>query len=165
MIEKAFGAERRPFRLLGAQWRDLEKARDCGLGVLAARLAPLVALKETGPAAYPGGLMGAVAGGHLGSARLDDVREPILQGLIGGGLSSTEAGELVRKVFDEALARDQGPMFIWCDLAFEIVSTALIGLEDEPIDAGELKGAAKVPPKRRSRTARRGSSTSMQASA
>jgi hypothetical protein len=132
MIREAFGAEERSFVLLGAQWRDLEKARDAGLGVIAQRLAPLVHLIETGTKDYPGGLLGAIAAGYMGAARLDDVREPILQGLIGGGLSSTEAGALVRKVFDEAIGGKASPLRAWAPLAYMIVTGALIGLEDEP---------------------------------
>lgn len=160
MLTRMFGVAERPFRLLGAQWRDLEKARDAGLGEIAARLAPLVRLIELGVGDKPGALTLAIAGGHLGAARLDDVREPILQGLIGGGMNSTEAGALVANVFDEALREERGPMFRWAPLAFAIVTQALIGLEDEP-QQGERKAAPPEDPgRRRSRTARPASSSS-----
>lgn len=161
MLTRPFGAEERPFVLRGRGWRELEKARDCGLGVIAARLAPLVSLMSAGAAAWPGGLMGAIAAGQLGPARLDDVREPILQGLIDGGMTSTEAGALVRKVFDEAIEAGRGPLLTFAPLAFEIVSGALIGLEDEPV-LGETTAAAPKPAKarRRSPTARPASSSS-----
>lgn len=159
MLTRAFGSAERPFILKGAQWRDLEKARDSGLGEIAKRLAPLVSLKSNGLGSA--GLMQAISSGYLGGARLDDVREPILQGLIGGGMGSTEAFMLVRNVFDEDVERGKGPMFQWADLAFAIVTGALIGLEDEVDDnVGEPKAAAK--PARRSRTARPASQPSTQ---
>jgi hypothetical protein len=161
MLTRAFGKDEHPFCLKVAQWRDLEKARDAGLGVIAARLAPLVAFKQAGTGVD---LLAAVAAGHLGHIRLDDVREPVLQGLIGGGLTSTEAGALVRCVFDEAVDKGKGPVFDWCDLAFAIVTGALIGLEDEP--PGEPVGKTATPPekKRRSKTAKPISATSTEPS-
>ena len=158
MLIRPFGTQERPFALKGAQWRDLEKARDCGLGQIAARLGPLVTLKQQGAA----NVMAAISAGYLGSARLDDVREPILQGLIGGGMSSTEAGVLVRNVFDEDVNAGRGPMMTWGELAFAIVTDALIGLPDEVTDGDDL-GEPKAPakkPVRRSRTAKPVSPTS-----
>ncbi len=153
MLKRAFGVSERSFRLNGASWRDLEKALDSGLGEIAARLAPLVNLKATGAKAYPGGVMQAIALGQMGAARLDDVRESLLQGLIGAKeLSTTEAGALVSAVFDEAIERGGSPMMDWCDLAFTIVTGAIVGLADEP-PPGEQK-AAKPPARRRSRTAK-----------
>lgn len=160
MIRRAFGENERAFRLNGASWRDLEKAQGCGLGVIAARLAPLVALRQMGASGFPGGILGAIAAGHLGDARLDDVRETLLQGLIGSGeATSTEAGILVRKVFDEDLERGRGPMVVWAGLAFDILTRAIVGLDDEP-QPGE-KPAATGQPRRRSRTAKPGSPKSM----
>lgn len=155
MLTRAFGRDERPFRLCVAEWRAVEKACDSGLAEIAARLAPLVGLLQAGLGDFPGGLLQAVAAGHLGRARLDDVREVVLQGLIGGGLTSTEAGGLVRTVFDEAVAAGRGPMMEFAQLAYDILAQALIGLEDEPIPVGETK-AAEPPkgPSRRSRTAR-----------
>ena len=145
MLIRPFGTDERPFALKGGEWRDLEKARDSGLGQIAARLAPMVMLKKQGAA----DIMAAISAGYLGAARLDDVREPILQGLIGGGLSSTDAGSLVRKVFDEDVNAGRGPMMTWAVLAFDIVTDALIGLPDEVPDleddeSGEPKAAAKA---------------------
>lgn len=158
MIMRSFGVQKRAFCLKVAQWRDLEKARDCGLGMIAARLAPLVALKSG--AARGVNIMNAISAGHLGEARLDDVREPILRGLIGGGLSSTEAGDLVSNVFDEGVDAGRGPLFEWAPLAFEIVTNAIIGLEDER--PGEIKAAAQKKPRvRRSKTGKPASSNSM----
>jgi hypothetical protein len=132
MLSRPFGRDERSFRLRVPEWRAVEKACDAGLGEIAARIAPLVGLIEGGSQAMPGGLLAAIAAGGLGRARLDDVREPILQGLIGGGMSSTEAGALVRHVFDEAASQSKAPMMLFAGLAFDVLAQALIGLEDEP---------------------------------
>jgi hypothetical protein len=160
MITRAFGREERPFILKVRGWREVEKACNAGLGEIAGRLAPIVRLVQGGAQAYPGGLMAAIAAGGLGSARLDDVRETLLQGLVDGGMTTTEAGALVRLVFDEAVAAGKGPMLLYADLAFDLVSSAIIGLEDEP--PGEKPGAGEIAVKhsRRSRTARRASANS-----
>jgi hypothetical protein len=131
MIRHQFGTEEQAFRLRVGEWRDVEKACDAGLGEIAARIAPLASLVRAGAASIPGGLIGAVAAGGLGRARLDDVRAPLLHGLIGGGRTSTEAGALVRLVFDEAIAAGRGPMIEFADLALAIVLQAIVGLEDE----------------------------------
>jgi hypothetical protein len=132
MLTRPFGRDEKRFVLKVRGWREVEKTCDAGLGQIAARLAPLVKLLEIGSEEYPGGFIAAVAAGHMGAARLDDVREPILQALIDAGTPTTEAGVLVRMVFDEAAAAGQAPMLHWAHLAFCIVANALIGLEDEP---------------------------------
>lgn len=151
MIRRPFGRDERPFLLKVPQWREVEKTCDAGLGVIAARLAPLVSLIEMGDEKFPGGFMAAIAHGHFGSARIDDVREPILQGLIGAGMTTTEAGSLVRLVFDESTT----PMMEWAHLAFAVVGQALIGLPDEPL--GEPTATGQPKARRRSRRARRAS--------
>jgi hypothetical protein len=142
LIRHAFGSEEQAFRLRVAEWRDVEKACDAGLGEIAARLAPLAALVQAG-ASGPGGVMGAVAHGALGRMRLDDVRAPLMFGLIGGGRTSTEAGALVRLVFDEAVAAGKGPAVEYAGLALAIVMQAIVGLGDEAEDdpAGEPEAA------------------------
>jgi hypothetical protein len=159
MLLRPFGKQERAFLLLIPQWREVEKTCDAGLAVIAARVAPLIALLHQGLDGYPGGVIGAIGNGHFGAARIDDVREPILQGLVGGGMSSTEAGSLVRLVFDETVRAGKSPLLEFGYLAFEVLTQALIGLEDEPL--GEKKAARKrKPPSRRSPTARPGSSSS-----
>lgn len=160
-IKRPFGAEERAFVLNVGTWRDLEKARGVGLPVLAGRIAPIMKLiaHPGGPAAYKGGIFDAAADGLLGMFFLDDVRETLLQGLIGGGMSSIDAGVLVRKVFDESVNRGQGPVFTFAPMAFEILSVALFGLEDEPIQPGEPK-AAEPRARRRSQTRGNDSRTS-----
>jgi hypothetical protein len=155
MIERPFGRDERRFILRCRGWREVEKALNSGLGEVAARLAPIVRLVQPGGLKpYGGSPAEAVAQGALGAARLDDVREVLLQALIDGGMISTEAGALVRLVFDEAVAAGKGPMLVYAPLAFEIAASAVIGLEDEPL--GETTGAEaeKARRPRRSRTAR-----------
>ena len=152
VLLRAFGRDEHVFVLKVRGWREVEKACDAGLGVLAARLAPLVNLIQIGAERYPGGLTAAIAAGHLGSARLDDVREPLLQGLIDGGMPATQAGALVRVVFDELAAQGRAPMLTFAFLAWEIVSGALIGLPDEPVDDAPGETTATEPPKPRRRS-------------
>lgn len=175
-IIRPFGAEERPFALTVGAWRDLEKARGAGLGVLAARIAPLVGFihgmagtKETDAGAHLSGeeianrrrqqFISAIATGMFGSFFVDDVRETLLQGLIGGGMASTDAGALTRKVFDEAVNRGEGPAMRFAPLAFDLLTDAIIGVEGEPINVGEPK-AAGPRPSRRSRKAERASAQS-----
>jgi hypothetical protein len=133
MLTRAFGRDEHPFRLRVAEWRAIEKTCNSGLAEIAGRIAPVVLLMAGGLARHPGGLLGAIAEGQMGSARLDDVREPLVQGLIGGGMGSTEAGALVRMMFDEVLGAGHAPMLAYAELAFAILAQALIGLEDEPL--------------------------------
>lgn len=132
MLRRQFGTKERAFILRVRGWREVEQTCDAGLAELAARLAPLVQLIEVGAEGFPGGMLAAVAGGHLGRARIDDVREPILQALIDGGLGQTEAGALVKTVFDDLAAKGDAPMLQFGKLALEILLQALIGLKDEP---------------------------------
>lgn len=152
MLTRPFGRDERAFRLLVPQWCDVEKTCDSGLCEIAARLAPLVSLLGSG--LPEGGLLSAMANGMFGRARLNDVREVVLQGLIGGGLTSTEAGALVRMVFDEALKAGKAPMLEFGPLAFDILSLAILGLPDEPPPTGEIKAAPTKARSRRSPTAK-----------
>jgi hypothetical protein len=160
MLRQAFGTEERAFRLLVEHWRGVEKTCNAGLFEIAGRLLPLVGLIKLGPDAYPGGLQAALMGGHLGTARIDDIREPILLGLIGGGMTSTEAGALVRNVFDETLKTGKGTVLEFAPLAFEIVQQAIAGLQDEPLGETTGPGTTTEPAPNPSKTARRASQAS-----
>jgi len=131
MIRHQFGTEEQDFRLRVGEWRDVEKACDAGLGEIAARIAPLASLVEAGAAAQAGGLLSAISRGALGRARLDDVRAPILYGLIGGGRTSTEAGALVKLAFDEEVAAGRSAVVRFAPLALAILLRAIVGLSDE----------------------------------
>lgn len=67
-----------------------------------------------------------------GRWRLDDLREVLLQGLVGGGMDQSAATRLVIDNFDDQ------PMQQFVLLAQAIVSAAVVGVEDEPL--GEPKG-------------------------
>lgn len=160
MLLRPFGKDEQSFVLYVPQWQAVEKACDCGLGQLAQRLAPLVHLLETGLENQPGGLIGALAAGRFGEARLSDLVELLAQGLVGGGKSTTDAYALVRAVLHESLERGRSPLLEFGYLGFQIASRAAIGFIDEA-PVGEPKGApAKPTARRRSRTARPASPTS-----
>lgn len=74
-----------------------------------------------------------------GEWRVDDLRETIRLGLIGGGLPNSEAGPLVAKVFD------QHPLIDFRETAYRIIGAALVGPEDD--QPGELAGVTTPAPK------------------
>lgn len=67
-----------------------------------------------------------------GSWRDDDLREPIIQGLIGGGMDQRDAQSLVEKWLDPE------PKVQFIPVAQGVLLAWLIGAEDE--DLGEPKG-------------------------
>jgi len=144
VIRHQFGTEEQAFRLRVGEWRDVEKACDAGLGEIAARIAPLAALVETGGETGQAGFLGLVASGGLGRARIDDVRAPLLHGLIGGGRTSTEAGALVKLAFDEEVAAGRSAVVRFAPLALAILLRAIVGLSDEAEadPPGEAEAAA-----------------------
>lgn len=140
-IEFPFGTEVCTFRLGIEQWRKVQERCDCGPPELLARLAPIVHGAQLG---LSFGEM--IRSGHLGTWRIDDLREVLLQGLIGGGMGSTAAGILVRAQFDEHPSWEHAP------LVFSVIQASMTPPEDEPL--GESKGATKKTPSRRSRAAK-----------
>jgi hypothetical protein len=168
MLTRRFGPEERAFLLRVPQWQEVEKRCDCGLIEIMARLAPIMALIERG-LKDPGAVVRAAAQGQFGSAHLKHIREPIAQGLIGGGLSTTDAYALTDAVFELAIQEKRLVFLEFGALALEIVSAALFGPVDEAADEarrreGEPKGAAGKG-RRRSPTARPGSERSTPAQA
>lgn len=117
-VTLAFGGEERLFRLPIDRLRALQEKTDCG---------PMELLQRY----------------SAGTWRVDDIREALLQGLIGGGLTSTEATQLVLSHFDGTPLADSVP------LAHGIVMAAVVGAEDEPQE--KPKAGAKT--KTRSREA------------
>lgn len=63
---------------------------------------------------------------------IDDVREVILQGLIGGGLDNQAATKAVLAYFDDT------PIQPHITVAQAVVGAAIVGVDDE--DLGELEG-------------------------
>jgi len=121
-ITRLLGAEERRFRLGLGQLRALQEKCDAGPGEIAARLFPAAQVLSGDPAA----LLSAFGTGSFGRWRIDDVRETIYQGLIGGGETPTMAGALVAAIVDEA------PVLTHVLLALEILLAAVMGVPDEP---------------------------------
>jgi hypothetical protein len=147
MLTRQFGEEERDFLLTIGQIKRIEEVTGRSLQEIVQRLAPLIDLLQTGAVKSRGGLLAAVIAGRFGTAQVGDVREPILQGLIGGGMTSTEAGALVRNVFDEGFKTGLAPMLEHADLAFTLSMQALIGWQDDSL--GEPKPTPEKPARRR----------------
>ncbi|QBX38671.1 gene transfer agent family protein [Brevundimonas sp. S30B] len=106
-ISLAFGGEERSFRLPIGRLRPLQEKVDAGPMELLQRFA-------------------------AGTWRVDDLRETILQGLIGGGLDQAKASRLVIDYFDDQ------PLQPFVTLAQAIIMAAVVGAEDEEL--GEPRG-------------------------
>ena len=106
-VTLAFAGEDRQFRLPIGRLRALQEKCDCG----------------------PMELLTRFAGGTW---RVDDLRESIYQGLIGGGMEAREAAGLLRTDFDDL------PLQQFVPICQAIVMAAVVGAPDE--DAGELQG-------------------------
>ena len=108
-VTLAFAGEERLFRLPIGRLRALQEKTDCGPMELIQRFA-------------------------AGSWRVDDLRETIHQGLIGGGLAAPDAARLLKTDFDDL------PLGQFVGTAQAIVLAAVVGAGDE--DAGEPEGEA-----------------------
>lgn len=104
------------FRLAWGQLRQLQEACDAGPPRIAARLRPYH--PESNP--------------HGDNWRVDDIRETIRLGLIGGGKSQGEALGLVMKFVDE-VPLEQNIMIAWA-----IITEAITGTGEEAL--GKLLG-------------------------
>lgn len=109
----AFGGEDRTFRLNIGRLRALQEKVDAGPMELVSRLAG-------------------------GTWRVDDIRETLLQGLIGGGMSSADATRLMKSDFDDL------PFAQFVQIAQAVLLATLIGAEDEDA-SGEVQGEAVQP--------------------
>ncbi|PLR28150.1 hypothetical protein SGCZBJ_03845 [Caulobacter zeae] len=142
-VTLVWGDDEYLFRLGLAQWRRIQEKCDAGPGEIYRRLVTIATVLEKGVT-----LTQAAAMGAIGDWRIDDVREPILQGLVGGGMSEIAAGALVRTRVDPVV-----DFKTHLALAFGIVKAGLGEVPDEPL--GEPAGGAKKPA--RSPRARSGS--------
>jgi hypothetical protein len=95
-IEDDFGGETRQFRVALGELRKIQIKCADGPSTIASRLARCAQVVR----AMPGAKVIDLVTTGLGDWRVDDVREPILQGLIGGGLSPNEASRLVTEWID-----------------------------------------------------------------
>lgn len=121
----AFGDDDYTFRLGWGEWRDLQEACDAGPYVILDRLA-------------------------AGRWRIEDIREVIRYGLIGGGLEPAKALKLIRQYVE-----DRPPMGSW-KLALDIATAGVIGAPEEEVGK-KAEAASRGRGKRRSRTANSGS--------
>lgn len=135
-VEIAWGGELRRFKLTVGGLRAVQAKADAGPEEIAARLLPAVTALNAKL-----GFLDAAMRGLVGRYRLDDVREPILQGLIGGGLDHLSASALVVQYVDDI---DQHPLRANVPVAFAIIMAAVGGVPDEP--TGERKGEATTGP-------------------
>ncbi len=115
-----------------------QEACDAGPPELAQRLAMGAALlpkevREKMP------YLQQAAQGLLGSWRYLDVKTPIVQGLIGGGLEPNAAGRLWREYGDEFPLIDNVP------LALAVVMASIVGAPDEPLGEPQT-GEATISP-------------------
>lgn len=138
-----FGGEERTFRLAIGQWRKVQEKCDAGPAEILARLAPAFTARRQGLS-----LDQILAMGLLGRWRIDDIREVILQGLLGGGMAGPDALRLVRDWVEER------PLLESVAVAYAVALAGVIGAEDEK-PAGELQAAPAAYPS--SRAARSGS--------
>jgi hypothetical protein len=127
-----FAGEDRLFKLGIGQWRAIQDKCKAGPEIIAARLA-------TSSSAIGLGLdlVNSIAAGAVGDWRVDDVREVIFQGLIGGGTDVTTSTLLVQTYVDVRNTRPLVPV------AFGIVKASLEGLATSA--PGEAKGADPDP--------------------
>lgn len=137
-LVRLWGDEERTFRLGIGEWRKVQETCDAGPAEIAARLSAWAAIRKRMPTAT---FLDILAGGGLGNWRIDDVREPIYRGLIGGGMEPTAAGRLMRDLHDER------PLMENIDIALEIVLASLVGAGDEPVGEpiGEPRTTTKGP--------------------
>jgi hypothetical protein len=128
-----FAGERRRFRFALDEHKRLQEALDCGLSVVVQSLhAYAVSIRD-------GLKLGDVLGaGLLADIRVQHIGEVIYQGLIGGGMSPSDALRLRRSWVDSRPPLENAP------LAYAIGLAALQGVEDEA-SAGEPMGRVDAP--------------------
>ena len=108
-----FAGEERQFRLPLGRLRALQEKCDCG---------PLELLRRFVD----------------GSWRVDDLRETLMQGLIGGGLDQAAAARIILSSFDDQ------PLQQFVMTAQAVVMASVVGAEDE--DLGEPEGEDQKSP-------------------
>lgn len=111
-VSLQFADGERLFRLPIGRWRAVQERCDAG---------PLELLRRYTTSSW----------------RVDDVREVILQGLIGGGLPVAEATKLMNTHFDDL------PLAQFVPVAQAIVMVSVVGAEDED-GPGERKAGGKT---------------------
>ena len=130
-ITLAWGDEDRTFRLGIGEWEKVQEKCDAGPAEILARLAPIFSATEAGLS-----LKQIISAGYLGTWRVQDIREPLYRGLLGGGLDPTKAGRVIRDLVDER------PFIESVPIAYQVVLASILGAEDEPV--GERTGEEAV---------------------
>ena len=131
-----WGAEEHAFDLGIGEWRRIQDRCDAGPGEIYRRLIGVASGLEKGMT-----LSQAAALGFMGDWRVDDMREVLLQGLIGGGLPEIDAAKLVRRHVD-----DERNFRANLALAFAIVKHGLRDFEDAPPGESTGEGASPTSP-------------------
>lgn len=121
-ITLAWGDHDHTFRLGIAEWEKVQEKCDAGPSEILSRIAPVFAATEAGL-----DVKQLITAGYLGTWRINDVREPLYRGLIGGGLEPTAAGRVIRELVDER------PLMESVCMAYRVVLASVVGAEDEPI--------------------------------
>lgn len=132
-IRLEFAGEERTFRLAIKHWEKVQEKCDAGPAELLSRLAPPFYARQRGLSADQ-----IVGMGLLGTWRIHDVREVILQGLLGGNMALPEATQLVKEWVEER------PLIESAAIAYQIVYASYAGVEDEKA-AGESQGPGAAP--------------------
>lgn len=128
-VSLPFGGEERRFKLGIGQWRAVQEKCDAGPPELLRRYVE-------------------------GTWRIDDLREVLFQGLVGGGLDQASATALIVGTFDP------NPKLQFVPLAQAVVMASLIGDPEGEDLPGEFPARETVAASSRSRAARSASRTS-----
>ncbi|MDR3512626.1 MAG: GTA-gp10 family protein [Caulobacteraceae bacterium] len=128
-IELPFGLEARAFRLGIGEWRRIQEATDAGPYEICGRLGAAVRAAVQGLTSLEGLLLAANC-----KLQVDDVRQVLYQGLVGGGMPPNDAGKLVGQLVD------QRPISEQVGTAYQVAIAGLAGAGDEP--PGESGGEA-----------------------
>jgi hypothetical protein len=112
-VTLTFGDGEHLFRLALGELRELQEKCDAGPQEIARRL-------------------------QGGTWRIDDVREPIRLGLIGGGMKPADAYVTVKRYVDERPAWAENAL-----VAFSVLAAAIVGVEEEPL--GKARAGKRKP--------------------
>lgn len=125
-IEEHFGGEARQFRVALGELRKIQIKCEAGPATIAGRLARCAQVLRQMPKATA--LELALTG--LGDWRVDDIREPIFHGLMGGGMSPNDAGKLVAEWIDKRGFRG---LIENAELALALVIAGVAQPEDDQV--------------------------------
>lgn len=96
-IREDFAGDERLFLIRIGELRRIQIACGAGVGEIVRRLAQCVNTLRS----YPEATLWEQAAIGFGTLHVDDVREPIYEGLVAGGMKAPDASKLVRREIDE----------------------------------------------------------------